>query len=366
MKFITFYKFLFTSAFFSFALPATDGVSIEDSTVVKHDVSKWDDPENNNIEFNEFIVNGLAATNVKKDIEVNPKTQVINFQFYKWITEFLKAIQGVRKVRLASILIHYKPHTDKCTGTVAYALVDQRFENDGMKAQKKTPKGEKKSETYNVVGQVKHLVPIKCDEESVIQFSMNHFVTVRDLKKVKLIQIVSGVDMTQGTLATISIGWKTITGDATVYKHYPAQLYTFPRLDMPELSGASSTEVFGRLARLAKNRRNKEAEMLKGLQNMVDAQHIMSNDLELDLKNDITGLEDEIKRHQDEIQKIDKVLPGKKKVDELKRHLSELEKIKKEKLEELKGTPSGEIEKLDIHQYERKEDEAQNWDAVTI
>nr|WGG93564.1 movement protein [Callicarpa mosaic-associated virus 1] len=359
MKFFEFYFKLFMFSMFSMALQSETGqaLDIEDTLVVDHDVSKWADPSNRNIELSEAIINGLAATTIKKQIDIEPKTKVVEFEFYKWITAFLKTIKGLTKVRLASILVHYKPHTDSCKGTVSYALVDQRFQNDKLSAEKRTKKDKDKSEVlYSVIGRVKHLVTLKCDETAVIQMSMNHFVTVPDLKSIKLIQIVSGIDMTSGTLATLGIGWKTIPGDATVYQHYPAQRYTFPREKLPELEGQSTEVIFQRLVKMAKNRHDKEVQMLNQLQELVDNQNVINNDLEVDITNEISDIQNQLKKHQDDVEKIEKAIPNQQKLNELKQQLEAVKKIKAARLQELKNPINSNDEVVKLHRHDKDDD----------
>nr|QQO58787.1 putative movement protein [Emaravirus tritici] len=328
------------------------GLDVEDQTVKSHDVSKWND-NNKEIELTEAVVNGLAATSMKMSIPVSPKTKVVKFEFYKWITEFLKTLSGQKTVRLASIIIHYKPHSDSCKGTVSYALVDKRFLGDKMKTESKAKLNDKPSSDYSVVGQVKQLVTLRCNEEAVVQMSMNHFVSVEDINKIKLVQIVSGIDMHTGNLATINIGWKTIPGEATVYQYYPAQKYTIPRMKMPELVGKSSEYVYNKLVHMAKVRHDREVAMLNQLQTFIDQQDVVNNDLEVDTQNQINEIENKIQRYQQEINKIDEIIPQTQQLAEKNMKLKELEKIRQQRFLEynkIKNEPV--IEEVDEMKFE--------------
>nr|AML03185.1 putative movement protein [Wheat mosaic virus] len=340
------------SFMFLFASTGGKALDIEDQTVKSHDISKWNE-NNREIELTEAVVNGLAATSIKMSIPVSPKTKVVKFEFYKWITESLKTIKGQKTVRLASIIIHYKPHSDSCKGTVSYALIDKRFLNDKMKAESKAKVDGKQTADYNVVGQVKQLVTLRCNEEAVVQMSMNHFVSVEDINKIKLVQIVSGIDMHTGNLATINIGWKTIPGEATVYQYYPAQKYIIPRMKMPELVGKSSEYVFNKLVYMAKVRHNQEVAMLNQLQTFIDQQDVVNNELEVDTKNQLNELENKIQRYQEEIEKIDNIIPHTQKLAEQSLKLKELERIRQQKFLEynrLKNEPR--IEEVNDIEFE--------------
>nr|WCR76261.1 movement protein [Alfalfa ringspot-associated virus]WCR76262.1 movement protein [Alfalfa ringspot-associated virus]WCR76263.1 movement protein [Alfalfa ringspot-associated virus] len=333
MKFTIVQQLLFLA--FSMVLTSNnevDGLEIEDATVTEHDVSKWGSEDNKNIELSEAIVDGLAATTMKRHMPVKPITGVVRFNFYNYVTEFVKKyVNGITTVRLASIIIHYKPHTDDCRGTLSYALVDNRFDKDSMTAKK----GGRSDADYKIVGKVKHLVTLRCSEEAIIQMSLNHFVSASNLKKINLVQIASGLDMKSGDLATISIGWKTIPGDATVYKHYPAQKYVIPRLSMPELVGKSSDYVYNKIVNMAKVRQNREVQMLNKLQELIDGQNTINNQLETDYENELSKLDLEIKRHQDDIERIEKVIPTKSMVEERLKQLDELKRLKGDKIKML-------------------------------
>lgn len=337
----------FNFAFIIYALamlmvPSTSraDIEIEDVSVHEHDVSKWNDESNKQIELNEAIVDGLAATTIKRNLPVKPTTSVLKFNFYNFMTEYIrKFVHGLTTVRLASIVLHYKPHTDDCKGSLSYALVDNRFSSDSLEAKK----GGKSKGTYKVVGKIKHLVSLRCSEEAIIQMSMNHFVSVNDLKRIQLVQIASGLDMTTGDLATISIGWKTVPGDATVYQHYPAQKYVIPRLNMPELVGKSTDYVYKRIVSMAQARHNREVQMLNKLQTIVDSQANIDNQLAVDYTNDLSKIDMEIKRRQNEIEKIEQIVPNKQLLDEKKKVLNELNKVKDDKLKLLMDGTSSEI-----------------------
>ncbi|QAB47310.1 putative movement protein [Emaravirus cordylinae] len=332
MKYFEFWKSLFMFMAVSFAVES-NGIEITDPVVQDHDVSNWND-NNHNQELSSAVVDGLASTSLKTHMNVSPETKIINFTFYKYVTEFLrKYVQGINTVRLASIIIHYKPHTDSCTGTVSYALVDKRYGDtlDVKKTSQKngliTTKGNSK---VTVEGKIHQMVTIRCDKESIVQMSMNFFVTVSNLKQIKLVQIVSGNNMISGTLATISIGWKTVPGEATVYEPYHAQRYYIPRMKMPELVGKSNDYVYSSIVKMAKDRHNKEVQMLNQLQKLIDNQNVINNDLDTEIQLNIADVESEIKKNQMEIEKLDKAIPGKEKLAEHRKQLEKLEQMKKE------------------------------------
>nr|WCL16050.1 putative movement protein [Ailanthus crinkle leaf associated emaravirus] len=331
---VNFWFKLFALALFSNAVPGSNGLTIEDPTVVDHDISNWGEA-NKNQELSEAVVDGLASTVMKRQIEVKPSTQIISFTFYNYVTEFLKKyVNGLKTVRIASILVHYKPHTDACTGTVSFALVDKRYTDKlDVKAKINENGVEKiKSQKNTIMGKIHQLVTVKCNMESIIQMSMNYFVTISDLKKIKLVQVVSGNNMVTGTLATINLGWKTVPGEATIYQPYHAQRYYIPRLKMPELVGKDDKYIYNSLVKMAKDRHDKEVQMLNQLQELIDGQMIINNDLDTDLKNQLDEVNSKIEKHQDDIQKLERVIPEKQKLIEAQRKLDELERIKKDKL----------------------------------
>ncbi|QDM39002.1 movement protein [Jujube yellow mottle-associated virus] len=339
MKIFQVYYSLFTMAFFSYAVPVQSvGMDLDlselDTKVENHDVSSWESGTRNT-ELTSAIVSGLSSTRIKTNLIVQPKTSVLDFKFYKYITQYIKSLKGLDTVRLANIIIHYQPFSDDCKGTVAFALVDTRFENDVMDAESHAVKDGKKKNVAKVVGKVKHLVNVECSKEAYIQFSMNHQVAVSDINKIKLCQIVSGVDMTSGKFARVNIGWLTVPGDSTIYEPFPAQLYYFERKALPELQGKSPTSSYKKFVQMAQSRYDKDVAMLNKLQNLVDNQMVITNNIESNVSNEIVKTETEIKRIRHEIETMERVMPGKTKLNEMKAHLAELEKIKKERMRQI-------------------------------
>nr|QQD79827.1 movement protein [Jujube yellow mottle-associated virus]QQD79840.1 movement protein [Jujube yellow mottle-associated virus] len=341
MKIFQVYYSLFTMAFFSYAVPhgvpaQSVGMDLDlselDTKVGSHDVSSWESGSKNT-ELTSAIVSGLSSTRIKTNLIVQPKTSVLDFKFYKYITQYIKSLKGLDTVRLANIIIHYQPFSDDCKGTVAFALVDTRF-GDVMDAESHAVKDGKKN-VAKVVGKVKHLVNVDCSKEAFIQFSMNHQVAVSDINKIKLCQIVSGVDMISGKFARLNIGWLTVPGDSTIYEPFPAQLYYFERKALPELQGKSATSSYKRFVQMAQSRYDKDVAMLNKLQNLVDNQMVITNNIESNVSNEIVKTETEIKRIQHEIETMERVMPGKTKLNEMKAHLAELERIKKEKMRQI-------------------------------
>ncbi|CAD0281688.1 movement protein [Common oak ringspot-associated virus] len=341
MAFMRYYVQLFSFAFLMQAVPSNAiGTTVDDPIVIDHDISDWNS-NNKDQELTEAVVDGLAATVMKKHLEVAPNTQVLMFTFYNHITEFLrKYVNGMKTTRIASIVIHYKPHTDACTGTVSFALVDQRFSDKLDVKAKINDNGNDKIKANSkktILGKIHQLVTVKCNSESIVQMSMNYFVTVQDLKKIKLVQIVSGNNLISGTLATISLGWKTIPGDATVYEPYHAQRYYIPRMKMPELVGKDDKYVYNSIVKMAKDRHNMEIQMLNKLQELVDGQNVINNDLDTDLKEKLIDVQSRIDKHRDEIEKLDKAIPEKQRLIEANKELEMLEKARLNKLIEFQS-----------------------------
>ncbi|DAZ87275.1 movement protein [Arceuthobium sichuanense virus 1] len=337
MKAFNFYYSLISFAFFSSVVPLENGkmeldLSEMDTKVENHDISSWESGSRNT-ELSNAIVSGLASTRIKTNLVVQPRTTVLNFKFYKYITQYIKTIQGLDTVRLANIIIHYQPYSDDCKGTVSYALVDTRF-NDMMDAESHAVRDNKKN-VAKVIGKVKHLVTVDCAKEAFIQFSMNHQVATSDINKMQLCQIVSNIDMIKGKFAKVNLGWLTVPGDSTIYETFPAQLYYFPRKTLPELQGKSSAYSYRQFVRMAKAKYDKEVAMLNKLQQLVDSQNVITNNLESDVINEISKTESEIKKIQGELETMEKVLPNKSKLNEMKKHLAELEKIKQENMKQI-------------------------------
>ncbi|CBZ42027.1 P4 protein [Emaravirus idaeobati] len=347
MKAFRFYASIFSFAFFSYALPTGGVMELDtselDGKVESHDVSAWESGASN-VELSQAIVNGLASTKLKTDLVVSPKTSVLDFQFYKLITQYLKTLKGIDAVRLASIILHYQPYSDECKGTVSYALVDTRF-GDVMDAESHAPNVKGKN-VAKVVGKVKYLVTVDCSKEAFIQFSMTHQVAVSDINKIKMCQIVSGVDMIKGKMAKLNMGWFTVPGESTIYTPFPAQLFYFPRRSLPELQGKSADYTFNKFVKMAESKYDREVAMLNNLQKLVDSQNIISNNLNTNIENEISSADGEIKKLQSEIEMMEKALPNKYKLGELKNQVSELRRIKDEKLKEIMNEKNEFLEDL--------------------
>lgn len=332
------YKSIVMLSLFSFAMPiGSGGMDLDltelDANVNHHEVSDWDS-KSKDTELSSAIVSGLASTKIKTHLVVQPKTAVLNFNFYHYLTQLLKEKKGMTSVRLANIIIHYQPYSDDCQGVVSYALVDTRY-SDTMDAEPHALDSSKKNNVAKVVGKVKHLVTVDCSREAFIQFSMNHHVATSDINKIKLCQVVSGIDMRRGKLAKVNIGWFTVPGDSVIYKPFPAQLYYFPRKDLPELQGKRISHSYKMFVKMANEKYSKEVAMLNGLQKIVNQQVVINNNLESDVINKISNIEADIAKVQNDIETIDNVLPNKRKLFEKKKQLDELERIRKDKLKEM-------------------------------
>lgn len=330
-------KFMLLSTF-SYVVPA--GSEVISPGVDRHNVDEWKTSEQ--IELSDAVVDGLAATQLKVNLKVKPKTTMINFKFWSVMTRYLREnIRGLKTVRLASIILHYKPHTDSCRGETTYMLVDRRFTDEVSIAKTVDRNGIlRHTGEVRLVGKIYQSVTFDCSREALVQFSMNYFVTPKDLEQIQLFQVVNNLNMVQGDLATLSIGWKTIPGEATVYKPHKAQLYLLPRLRMPELMGKGEKQVYNTFVSMAKARRDKEAQLLKNLEDIVQSSNAITNKVEVNLEEELSNVDSEIKALQGELEKLDNAMPNKRQLEENKKVLNELKLLKEKKIHELQFGPS--------------------------
>ncbi|QGX73510.1 putative movement protein [Emaravirus verbanni] len=238
MKIYELYIKLFMFAFFSFA---NGDVEINTSSWDENPVAGGVEP----IIFDKIMSAKTKYTTTVENLNKPLQVNIYNIFYRKW-----KEMVGPKdKVRCTEIIFSWVPLGTKLGGLVTMLLVDKRQEKSSR---------------------IKGQVSFKPDRPTVAIFYQNYFVPISEIKYLDFEIMVNGINFQHGSFGEVSLYWKTYVGKANIYKERDPIVFYIDVEELPETEVNDSQALFKRFAQKAKNRREKELNYFKEIQNFID------------------------------------------------------------------------------------------------
>nr|QID58979.1 putative movement protein [Camellia chlorotic ringspot virus] len=289
MYFIDFHWKLFIFCFFSMA---TGDVEINTKT--------WDEnPLAGSVE--PIVYDKIMSAKTKYTTTVENLNKPLNVNIYGFFTRHYKQLMGPNdRVRCTEIIFSWVPLATKLGGLITMMLVDKRQDSGAR---------------------IKGQVTFKPDRPTVAIFYQNYFIKIQDIKYLDFEVVVNGVNFQHGSFGEVSLYWKTYVGKPSVYKErYPIVFYLDVE-ELPETEVNDSQALFKRFAQKAKNRREKELNYFKEIQNFIDANQQPLNFAKADLAELSSTLELKKNLAEKYIKNLELNQPENDKVNELKKEV---------------------------------------------
>nr|WPN07720.1 putative movement protein [Emaravirus sp.] len=290
----------------------------------------------------------LQHTKIKKSLLISAKDGNLPIDIYSNVYAFIqKNLKGITSVRIADIMFFWIPFSPRFTGNLKFVIRDTR--HDTGLIQNEVRKG-KEIKKRSLIGEIIGFVSFNPNDRTLIVGGMDFDCHIDDLKDIKFELIWDDLNMKTGKIAgKMEIGWKTVPGSMGVFKPFNWDLFTFEKMDTPELKAGSAKTFIDLIMKKDKAEQDLRAKEIKELQDL-------SNQLEQLQDGGLATLRQKRERLVKERDRLEKLInnkiDAKPVVDEVRKLEKEIEELSKKNeviFNEIKNDDNSEYETVIIN-----------------
>ncbi|BCO17111.1 movement protein [Japanese star anise ringspot-associated virus] len=280
-----------------------NGASTSEATnEVEINTANWDkNPLESSVDA--IVIDQIINAKMKKVVSVQNINQKLKVNIYSGVFQMIQELVHSKKnsaVRCSEIIFSWMPLATKFGGEVTMMLIDTRHSGGAR---------------------IKGQVTFKPERPVVAIFYQNYYVDLQDIDKLDFEINVNGINVQKGNFGQVSLYWKTVVGPPMIYKEKNPVVFYIPIETLPELEVRSSDDIFKHFAQKAKNKRMKEIEYFKNMQNFIDRTIKPMNFVDADINEVVDTINRRKQITEQYIGQLQKYQPKSDQLDNLKNTL---------------------------------------------